>query len=67
MEADGPCAAGYYCPLKTAAATDNPCPAGTFSNSTSLYLESQCEDCPPGYVFVLRWPGEARPNASCCI
>lgn len=45
---DGPCEAGYYCPLSTAAATDNPCPAGTYSDSTSLYMESQCEDCPPG-------------------
>lgn len=50
VEADGPCAAGYYCPLRTGSPTDNPCPAGTFSNSTSLYLESQCEDCPPGCV-----------------
>lgn len=47
-EPDGPCEAGYYCPLSTAAATDFPCPSGTFSNSTSLYAESQCEDCPPG-------------------
>lgn len=61
-EADGPCAAGYYCPLKTATATDNPCPAGTFSDSISLYLESQCEDCPPGYVFVFLWYGEVHPN-----
>lgn len=47
-EPDGPCQAGYYCPLSTGSATDYPCPAGTFSNSTSLYRESQCEDCPPG-------------------
>lgn len=47
-EPDGTCEAGYYCPLSTAAATEYPCPAGTFSNSTSLYAESQCEDCPPG-------------------
>lgn len=45
---DGPCSPGYYCPLRTTASTDNPCPAGTFSDSTSLYLEAQCEDCPPG-------------------
>lgn len=51
---DGPCSAGYYCPLRTVASTDNPCPAGTFSDSTSLYLEAQCQDCPPGYGFGLR-------------
>ena len=48
---DGPCSPGYYCPLRTAASTDYHCPAGTFSDSTSLYMEAQCEDCPPGYAL----------------
>lgn len=45
---DGPCDAGHYCPLSTSSATQYPCPAGTFSASTSLYVEAQCEDCLPG-------------------
>lgn len=33
------CPAGYYCPLSTEFATQNPCPVGTFSDETSLDSE----------------------------
>jgi hypothetical protein len=42
------CAAGYYCPTKTGSPTSNPCPAGTYSSSTSLYSVQQCIVCPAG-------------------
>ncbi|CAM9474871.1 unnamed protein product, partial [Choristocarpus tenellus] len=58
---DGPCFAGYYCPPGTGSATENACPAGTYSPSTSLYLESQCVDCPSGYYCP-----EASTSAEPC-
>ena len=38
-----PCALGYYCPGGTVNPTDNPCPAGTYSNS--YYTTNQYECC----------------------
>eukprot|EP00953_Heterococcus_sp_UTEX-ZZ885_P041731 21268-Heterococcus_DN1.PRE.5 len=51
---DSLCAAGYYCPTKTGSATSNPCPAGTYSSSTSLYSVQQCIVCPAGSYCAQR-------------
>ncbi|CAH1797048.1 unnamed protein product, partial [Owenia fusiformis] len=40
------CPAGYYCPLSTEFAQQNPCAPGTFSNQTQLTQQSDCWDCP---------------------
>ena len=45
----GPCSKGHYCPEGTKLATDNPCPAGTWSPRTNLTSEVECELCPTGY------------------
>jgi hypothetical protein len=44
----GPCSTGHYCPLRTARADDNACPAGTYTNATSLAAASQCDACDVG-------------------
>lgn len=41
------CPKGFYCPIGTGMDW-KPCPAGTYSNRTSLYDVSQCVDCDPG-------------------
>jgi hypothetical protein len=45
----GPCAAGHYCPAKTATDTAYPCPAGTYTNRTDLYSAAQCTTCAAGH------------------
>ena len=42
------CPSGYYCPSGTEYATQFPCPAGTYSDSTGLTSDSQCLPCPAG-------------------
>ena len=42
------CAAGYFCPKGTAFPTDNPCPAGTYSDSVSLIQADDCTTCEAG-------------------
>ena len=41
-----PCAAGAFCPAGTI--VPQPCPDGTYSNSTSLAAAEQCLQCPAG-------------------
>ncbi|XP_071505048.1 uncharacterized protein [Diadema antillarum] len=41
------CPAGYYCPTGTGLDW-MPCPAGTYSDQTNLYMIEQCTDCPSG-------------------
>ena len=43
------CPAGSYCPLGTSNDNEYLCPAGTFSNTTGLWNETQCTPCTPGY------------------
>ena len=38
------CKQGYYCPEGTGADLQ-PCPTGTFGNSTNLAMESECTQC----------------------
>ena len=47
-----PCGLGHYCPLQTPAPDRYPCPPGTFTNSSSLYEESQCSVCTEGYYCI---------------
>ena len=44
----GPCAPGFYCPPSSTLPHNNPCPAGTYSNSTDLFDVSECLLCPQG-------------------
>lgn len=46
------CTEGYYCPGSSAVASDNPCPAGTYSNLRYLSGQSDCTDCPAGSSCV---------------
>ena len=57
-----PCPRGYYCPKQTGS-NWIPCPAGTFSNRTSLYDVSECESCSEGEYCA----GDLRiqPNGLC--
>lgn len=50
------CPAGYYCPSNTGAKSSFPCAVGTFSNSTQLQSQSQCQSCTGGYFCDT--PGE---------
>ena len=51
------CAAGHYCPLRSEYPTQYPCPAGTFTTSTSLGSESACSQCSEG-----QWCAEGSPD-----
>jgi len=44
-----PCAQGHYCPEMTTSPDQYPCPAGTFTNRSDLFHESECEQCTAGY------------------
>ena len=52
------CPMGYFCPVRTAAFFDFPCPAGTFSNMTGLVQASQCLTCIQGHYCD---PGSSNP------
>ena len=43
------CPAGFYCPEGTQTSGENPCPIGTFSNTTGLSNLTQCLQCTQGY------------------
>ena len=43
------CPAGYYCPTGTGAKSSFPCAVGTFSNTTQLQSQTQCQQCTGGY------------------
>lgn len=65
------CPAGYYCPNGTETATANPCPIGTYSNTTGLASESQCILCDPGKYCdnpnMLAPAGECNPGYYCTL
>lgn len=65
------CPAGYYCPPGTQTEFENPCPVGTFSNSTGLYNESQCTLCTPGYYCdnpnMLEPAGQCNSGYNCTL
>lgn len=43
------CAPGYMCPAGTKWPREFPCAAGTYSDSISITLQSECQPCPEGY------------------
>jgi hypothetical protein len=47
-----PCGAGYYCPAGTSAATQYGCPAGRYSDSTTLTSKESCTLTEAGYTTV---------------
>ena len=58
-----PCKPGYFCPKGTPVGNRNPCPPGTYSNSSSLASSAECQDCPPGsYCYG---EGESSPSGIC--
>lgn len=46
----GICSAGYWCPEKSATATQTACPKGTYSDKTGLKTQNECTVCPLGYI-----------------
>lgn len=44
------CQLGYYCPAGTVNPNDHPCPAGTFSDSPTIFMITECLSCPPGFA-----------------
>ena len=45
-----PCPPGYYCPAGTAYPTQNPCLAGSYSDSYDAISSATCLPCPIGYM-----------------
>ena len=60
---DSPCPAGHYCPLGTASEYENPCPRGTFFNSTRAESLDDCLACTPGYYCDI--DGLENPTGLC--
>ena len=46
------CPAGSYCPEGTREENQYLCPAGTYSNMTSLEAAAQCTPCQPGWYCL---------------
>lgn len=53
------CAAGHYCPIRTEMPDQYPCPAGTYTTSTSLTAAASCTSCTAG-----KWCDEGSPDDS---
>ena len=53
---------GSFTGQRTGSPTEYPCSAGSYSNSTSLWSDSQCSDCPRGMYCL---GGQAEPTALC--
>ena len=47
-----PCAQGHYCPTGTGAPNETPCAAGSFTNRTNLYRQTDCDTCPRGLYCI---------------
>nr|XP_047130962.1 uncharacterized protein LOC100202447 isoform X1 [Hydra vulgaris] len=44
-----PCIPGHFCPKGTLKINQNPCPSGTYSNTTGNSQLNDCKKCDPGY------------------
>lgn len=42
------CPAGFWCAAGTQSASQSPCPAGRFSNTSGLATSAECASCSPG-------------------
>ncbi|KAM4702881.1 uncharacterized protein WCC33_011421 [Rhinophrynus dorsalis] len=64
---DTDCSPGYVCPVGSRAPTssENACPAGTFSDSHTLFHKSQCDICPPRFFCATGSGGRHRPPVPC--
>ncbi len=60
----GVCADGYYCPEGSSVATQNPCPAGTYSTGTGLQSSAECVICPAGYYCAA---GSTAAGVKACL
>jgi hypothetical protein len=49
-----PCEKGYYCPAGSISATEEPCPAGRYSDRYNLHDPLDCELCPKGFSCSTR-------------
>uniref|UniRef100_A0A286XEQ6 Uncharacterized protein n=1 Tax=Cavia porcellus TaxID=10141 RepID=A0A286XEQ6_CAVPO len=58
---EGPCPAGYFCPVGTGMPL--PCPVGTFSDRMLLSMASECLPCPPGHFCAAS--GLTSPSGLC--
>lgn len=43
------CTPGYFCPAGSTSPTQQPCPQGTYSDSSEIFDAAQCLICPGGY------------------
>lgn len=59
------CAIGHYCPPGTIGTADWACPAGTFTNSTSLVVGSECTPCPARFACLAGTDGTVHPLLPC--
>ena len=66
--ADTPCFAGYYCEEGTVFPNQNPCPAGTYSDSTDADSVDDCMSCPE-FKACLEGTGSERgpPEQECVV
>ncbi|XP_075695379.1 uncharacterized protein LOC142661742 isoform X3 [Rhinoderma darwinii] len=64
---DTDCSPGYVCPVgsRSATSSENACPAGTYSDSQSLFDKSQCEICPDRFFCATGSGGRQRPPVPC--
>ncbi|CAH1797039.1 unnamed protein product, partial [Owenia fusiformis] len=65
------CPAGFYCPNGTETARANPCPVGTYSNTTMLENATECRLCPQGHyceaVNITEPTGLCSPGFYCVL
>ena len=57
------CPAGFNCPNGTQTARENPCPLGTYSNTTGLESLAECRDCLAG--FYCEAENVTEPTGQC--
>lgn len=58
------CMPGFYCPAGSPNPEQFPCPAGSYSDSASLYKADQCTPCPAGYYCI---GGQNKTTGICPI
>lgn len=62
---DYPCDPGHYCPGGNRLPTENPCPAGTFTDFKNLTAMSQCETCRSTKACLEGTGGLQKPPVPC--
>ena len=59
------CAPGYYCPAGTAYPTQNPCPAGKYSDKIGATSTADCQACPAGWYCLSGTNRYTNPMIAC--